>query len=259
MKNYRVGIDSGSTLCKSVLFDGERLADIQAAKTGWNPGLSAKESLGVLLKRNGLNFSDVFVSATGYGREAIGFADSTFTEITCHAYGGLFLSPSIQGIIDIGGQDSKVIQIQNGRITDFLMNDKCAAGTGRFLSMACDTLGIPLNEIDSYADTADAVSVTSMCTVFAESEIIGMLAMQKDRARIMGGVLQSIAKKIQQQTGKMSFIPEHPILMTGGLSSSGTLVRTIAQTIGYEVMSHRHALYAGAIGAVLCAARKERL
>lgn len=258
MKKYCVGIDSGSTMCKSVLFDGAAMIDTLSVKTGWNPKLSAEESIGVMLKRNGLKAAEVCVSATGYGREAIDFADFMFTEITCHAYGGMLLQPGIQGVIDIGGQDSKVIQIQNGRVTNFMMNDKCAAGTGRFLSMACDTLGIPFDEIDRYADADGAVSITSMCTVFAESEIIGLLAMQKDRSMIMAGVLVSIAKKIQQQMSKLNLDSTLPVLMTGGLSASQTLRRIMAQTIGHDVITDQHALYAGAIGAYICAARKEK-
>lgn len=256
MKKIFVGIDSGSTQCKAVVMSEEGLLDTLAVKTGWNPKTSAEESLAVLKERNDLDSREILVAATGYGREAIDFAEYTMTEITCHAYGGIYLMPDIQGIIDIGGQDSKVIQIQAGKPVNFLMNDKCAAGTGRFLKMACDTLEIPLDQIDEFTDPHQAVSINSMCTVFAESEIIGLLAMQKDRAQIMAGVLQSIARKIQQQAGKLEFTADKPILMTGGLSQSGLLMDTIAQHIGYEVKSCSQALYAGAIGACLCAAQK---
>ncbi|MEL1135573.1 acyl-CoA dehydratase activase [Desulfitobacterium sp. THU1] len=257
MRKIFVGIDSGSTMCKSVVMEEERIIDTLAVKTGWNPRASAEESLGILRERNGLDGQELVIAATGYGREAIEFADYTFTEITCHAYGGMYLMPGIQGIIDIGGQDSKVIQIQNGKPINFLMNDKCAAGTGRFLKMACDNLEIPLANIDEFTDSQEAVSINSMCTVFAESEIIGLLAMQKDRAQIMAGVLQSIARKIQQQAGKIDFTTDQPLLMTGGLSKSALLIDTIAQAIGYEVKSCAEAVYAGAIGACICAANKE--
>lgn len=286
MNKIFIGIDSGSTQCKSVVMSGDRIIDMLTLRTGWNPRASAEESLRILLKRNGLrdglsenDFDDdpvgydsaendlasnelqtgeICIAATGYGREAIDFADHTYTEITCHAYGGVHLMPEIQGIIDIGGQDSKVIQIQNGRPFNFLMNDKCAAGTGRFLKMACDTLEIPLDSIDEFTDREKSVSINSMCTVFAESEIIGLLAMQKERAQIMAGVLESIARKIQQQAGKLEFTGDKPLLMTGGLSQSGVLIDTIAQHIGRQVRSCPQALYAGAIGACICAARKDK-
>jgi len=258
MKKYFLGIDSGSTLCKAVVMNTEGILDTYAVKTGWNPYVSARESLEVLKKRNGLSDDEVCIATTGYGREAIDFADYTVTEITCHAYGGVYLMPGIQGIIDIGGQDSKVIQIKNGRPINFLMNDKCAAGTGRFLKMACDTLEIPLESIDEFTHPQEAVSINSMCKVFAESEIIGLLAMQKDRSQIMAGVLQSIARKIQQQAGKIDFIKDKPILMTGGLSRSQKLIETIADFIGFEVKTCPQALFAGAIGACIHAMNKEK-
>lgn len=198
MTNYLVGIDSGSTMCKSVLYNGETVVDAWTRKTGWDHRLSAQESLCALLARNNLSETDVRVSVTGYGREAIGFAGYTFTEIACHAFGGMYLAPGIQGVIDIGGQDSKVIHIRGGRVADFQMNDKCAAGTGRFLSMACDALGVKIEDIDSFADIDEAVHINSMCTVFAESKIIGLLAIRTERPKIMTGVLRSIADKIRQ-------------------------------------------------------------
>ena len=251
-----IGIDSGSTMCKAVLSDGKSIVDSVSVKTGWNPKLSATESLGFLLERNRLRRDEVCVSATGYGREAVDFADYTFTEITCHAFGAMLLLPDIGGVIDIGGQDSKVIQIRDNKVVNFFMNDKCAAGTGRFLSMACETLGVPLDGVDEFADPNEAISVNSMCTVFAESEIIGLLAMQKDRSKIMTGVLESIAQKIRQMTGKIDFIKGMPLLMTGGLSRSEVLLRIISRTTGLDVVTHRHALFAGAVGACICSKNK---
>ena len=259
MTKYFVGIDSGSTMCKTVLFDGKSVVDYQNVKTGWNPELSARKSLGFLLEGNGLCRDDVCVSATGYGREALDFADYAFTEITCHAFGAMSLMSDIAGVIDIGGQDSKVIQIRDKKIVNFLMNDKCAAGTGRFFSMASETLDVSLDDIDKFADQNEAIPINSMCTVFAESEIIGSLAMQKDRSKIMTGVLQSIAQKIWQMTGKLDFADGKPLLMTGGLSRSKLLMSIISQTIGLEVISHEYALFAGATGACICAENRQSL
>lgn len=256
MKDFYIGIDSGSTMCKSVLFEGKDVVDIYAIKTGWSPKLSASECLEHILSKNSLSRDNTIITATGYGREAIDFADHIFTEITCHGYGGIYLKPEIQGIIDIGGQDSKVIQIQNQRVTDFLMNDKCAAGTGRFLSMACEIIDIELNYIDGFSDIIDPISISSMCTVFAESEIIGLLSMEKDRSKIMGGVLQSIAQKIRVMTGKIKFDLEAPVLMSGGLSRSKSLIEVISKITGLKVETHEHALFAGAIGACICAYNK---
>lgn len=258
MTRYFVGIDSGSTLCKTVLFDGQNIVDRLVVKTGWDAKHSATQSLASLLEKHSLCRDDIRVSATGYGREAIDFTDYVFTEITCHAFGGTYLAPDIQGVIDIGGQDSKVIQIQDNRIVNFLMNDKCAAGTGRFLNMASETLGVSLDAIDQFADANEAIPINSMCTVFAESEIISLLSMQKDRAKIMTGVLQSIAQKIRQLASKIHFVEGTPLLMTGGLSRSETLIKIISQTIGFTVMTHEYALFAGAVGACICAQEKHR-
>jgi predicted CoA-substrate-specific enzyme activase len=242
-------------MCKAVLSDGKAVLDRMAIKTGWNPKQSAEECLGVFLRRNGLNMQETVVSATGYGREAIDFADVAYTEITCHAFGALCLCQDIGGVIDIGGQDSKIIQIENGKVANFLMNDKCAAGTGRFLSMACDVLEVKLEDIDAFADTNEFVPINSMCTVFAESEIIGALAMQKDRSRILAGALHSIALKIKQMAGKVAFNKDRPIMMTGGLSRSQALINVISKTVGLTVTTHELALFAGALGACVHAAK----
>lgn len=259
MKDYYIGIDSGSTMCKLVLSHEQDIVDFHLSKTGWSPRLSASESLEQLLLRNALFPDDVIITATGYGRETIDFADYVFTEITCHAYGGMYFNPEIQGIIDIGGQDSKVIQIYDKKVSDFLMNDKCAAGTGRFLSMACDILDIDLFDIDEFTDIIDPISISSMCTVFAESEIIGLLSMEKDRSKIMGGVLQSIAQKIRAMTGKINFDLDIPIFMSGGLSRSNSLIEMISKTTGLKIVTHEYALYAGAIGACICGYNKNKL
>ncbi|MFP3155543.1 acyl-CoA dehydratase activase [Lachnospiraceae bacterium ZAX-1] len=256
MKNSFIGIDSGSTMCKSVLFLGNSVIDKSIIKTGWNPKKSALYSVETLLKRNGLKQEDVTVSATGYGRETIDVAKCTFTEITCHALGGTFLNPNIQAIVDIGGQDSKIIKIENGKAVDFFMNDKCAAGTGRFLTMACNTLEIDIDDIDTIADIEHASSINSMCAVFAESEIIGLLAAQVKRSCIIAGVLKSIGTKMLQMLYKLKLSDNEPILLTGGLSRSKILVDIISNMSGYEVLTHDLSVFAGAIGACICADRQ---
>ena len=249
MTKNLIGIDSGSTMCKAVLFRGGSVIDFRIVKTGWDPNHSARESMELLLNRNNIRGEETLVAATGYGREALDFADVIFTEITCHALGGLFLSPDIGGVIDIGGQDSKVIQIKDNRVVNFLMNDKCAAGTGRFLSMACGVMGIFIEDADKFANPSEAVPINSMCAVFAESEIISLLAARKDRSMIMSGVLESIARKIQQMAGKIEFTENKPLMMTGGLSRSKVLIDIISKTIGIKVITHDQAIFAGAIGA----------
>ncbi len=253
-----VGIDSGSTMCKTVLFRGNQVLDTLMSKTGWNPRLSAKQDSDLLLERHRLSRENIVFATTGYGRETIDFSDHVFTEIICHAFGGMHLVPGIQGIIDIGGQDSKVIKIINQKVADFLMNDKCAAGTGRFLSMACDKLGIELESIDEFVNLDEYSQINSMCAVFAESEIIGLLSLETDRSKIMAGVLQSIAQRIRQMIEKLGFSKELPLLMTGGLSRSQALMEAISVATGFNVITHRYAPFAGAIGACVCAHGRER-
>lgn len=192
-------------MCKAVLFRGHQVVDALMSKTGWNPRLSAKQNSDLLLERNRLSRKNIIFATTGYGRETIDFSDHVFTEIICQAFGGMHLIPGIQGIIDIGGQDSKVIKITNDKVADFLMNDKCAAGTGRFLSMACDKLGIELESIDEFVNLDEYIQINSMC-----AEIIGLLSLERDRSKIMAGVLQSIAQRIRQMIEKLGFSKKIP-------------------------------------------------
>jgi len=238
-------------MCKSVLFKDGELVKLNIMRTGWNPLQSAQTSLSVLLAAGGISRESTRVIATGYGRESITFADKHFTEITCHGLGADFLEPGTGGVIDIGGQDSKVIRLENGRVADFLMNDKCAAGTGRFLAMACDAIGIELTEIDNFVNPHESVHITSMCTVFAESEIISLLAASTDRSQILAGVLESIAQRARQMVARVGFEPSKPLLMTGGLAQSRMLVDAISKASGFEVKTHKYAQFAGAIGACL--------
>jgi predicted CoA-substrate-specific enzyme activase len=258
MTRLHVGIDSGSTICKAVLFDGADILYAQAINTGWNPESSGSKALETLLAANGLIRDSVCVSVTGYGREALAFADHSLTEISSHGLGGAYLVPEAGAVIDIGGQDSKVIRIEDGRVTDFIMNDKCAAGTGRFLNMACETLGTQVDAVDAFVDSSEPIAINSMCTVFAESEIIGLLAMQKDRRRIMAGVLQSIALKVQQLATKLDLAAGRPLLLAGGLSGIVALRDSISKTLGLELVGHRYALYAGAVGACIDAIRRNK-
>ena len=258
MSKLSIGIDSGSTMCKIILYDGKNILDRYISKTSWDAEQSARDGYETILVRNGLKQADVVVAATGYGREIISFAEYNYTEIKCHAIGGIFLIPRIQGIIDIGGQDSKVIRIENGRVTNFMMNDKCAAGTGRFLNMACDTLGVPLDDVDQFTSIDEAIPINSMCAVFAESEIISLLSAKRDRSKILAGVLESIAKKVYQITGKMKDISSSdPFLLTGGLARFNMLAAVIEKTIGERVITHAESPFAGALGACICACKEQ--
>ncbi len=246
---FSLGIDSGSTMCKAALVSNGEIIDCMSLASGWNTKETAIKLRDEILSKNKLEIKDCKIVSTGYGRENIDFADKSITEITAHGLGGLFLAPDIDGIVDIGGQDSKIIEVENGRLVNFVMNDKCAAGTGRFLEMACRKLEIPMEAIDDFIDTEDFVTINSMCAVFAESEIIGHLAASKDRAEILNGVIHSIGSRLISMMGKTSTNKTSKFLMTGGLSQSKEVVKSIEKSIGCKLTSHRLSPYAGAIGA----------
>jgi predicted CoA-substrate-specific enzyme activase len=251
MYKYSIGIDSGSTFCKVALLDKENVLDRAIVKSGWQPSKIAENIVEAVLEKNGLSMEDCLMVSTGYGRESIDFAEKTLTEISAHSVGGIYLNPEIGGIIDIGGQDCKVIKIRNKKAMSFFMNDKCAAGTGRFLDMACQTLDIPIGEIDNFLQTNEYVNINSMCTVFAESEIIGLVSSSVDRSLILNGVLRSIGARIAQMLSKLQPDKNELFLMTGGLARSQRVVDTVSEITVYNIVTHADSSYAGAIGAAM--------
>lgn len=251
MIKYTLGIDSGSTYCKAVLFDGESIVDTAIIKSGWQPEKVAYDISKELSDKNNIDIEECIIISTGYGRESISFAHKTLTEITAHALGGVYLNPDISGIIDIGGQDSKVMKIAKGKVVNFFMNDKCAAGTGRFLDMACNTLEVPISELDTFLVTDEYVHINSMCTVFAESEIIGMMSVSTPRELIINGVLRAVAIRIQGMLSKLQPQKDDIFLMTGGLSRSKKVVNIISKVTGFQVITDHTAPFAGALGAAV--------
>lgn len=251
---YRLGIDGGSTFCKVVLIgEGDQILHKTMTNTGWQPALTARKLADETLDLAGIGRSQCRIISTGYSRESIDFADAALTEITAHARGAVHLAPEAVGVVDIGGQDSKVIKIINGRVMDFMMNDKCAAGTGRFVEMAMRTLECRADDVDDLCDWRDPARINSMCTVFAESEIIGLIAKGTHRGRILGGVMNSIASRISQMLTRVAMPKDGALLMTGGLSSFDSLVHAISEKSGRKICSDPDSIYAGALGAALLA------
>jgi predicted CoA-substrate-specific enzyme activase len=251
---YYIGIDSGSTNGKIVLFK-DKIITYRIFKTVWNNQEVISKEIARLV--NEYQIKEYKVIVTGYGRDAFNDDDYSLTEISCHALGGHYLNNSITGIIDIGGQDSKVIQLHNGKVINFLMNDKCAAGTGSFLSMTCTKLGISLNEIDDFIKDDNYTTINSMCAVFAESEIVGLLSKNIDRSHILLGVIQAIVQRIKQMVSKLAFNNDDIILLTGGLAQSKIFLKVLNEKLSYQIISDDKAIYAGAIGACLYGIRKE--
>jgi predicted CoA-substrate-specific enzyme activase len=252
MSKYTLGIDSGSTTTKGVLFDGKTIVKTMIIKTTAKP----KESIYKIY--NELYSKDVkYTIATGYGRNLLEEADKIVTEITCHAQGAVFLNPSIRGVIDIGGQDSKAILLDNSlNVVDFLMNDKCAAGTGRFVEVMMRILEEEITNIDEFVKNRNPVSISSMCTVFAESEIISLLAKDVDRGDIALGIIHSICRRTSNFAQKLNL--QGDIFFSGGLASSEAFRITLENYLSKKVLTNPLSQYAGAIGAATIGYRKTK-
>jgi predicted CoA-substrate-specific enzyme activase len=265
-KLYLIGIDSGSSQCKGALLCAKKDQDLVEHPTvlataqrpsGYQPERTAQalvyDLFGELsIKKTAVPDTNFKLAATGYGRERIKHAVTTATEITTHGLGASFLLPSTSTVIDIGGQDSKVIRLQNGRVRSFEMNDKCAAGTGRFLEMACRLLGIELGQLDQYALSETPTPINSMCAVFAESELIGLLNSGARREDILCGVLTSIATRVVNMAYRAGASADECLLFTGGLSRSKAMLQALQRNTGFHTLQTVPlAPYAGAIGAAL--------
>ena len=249
-----MGIVSGSAMTKAALFDGEQIISCRMEPSGTNPG-QVMHRLYEEMKTE----DTAFVVATGYGRELLPEADKVITEITCHGAGAAFLCPGCDTVIDIGGQDSKVILLNEaGQVCDFLMNDKCAAGTGRFLEMTMARVGSDIAKIDEFIAGAEPVTINSMCAVFAESEIIGLLAQETPPGDIVLGCIHSICRRTAVFAQKLA--PQKPhVFFSGGLAQSETIRAALAQYLGtQDVQTHPLSQYNGAIGAAVLGYRKAK-
>ena len=250
-----IGIDIGSTASKvAVMGDKEKKFVLP---TGW----SSKETILIIkekLLEDGIDVSseDVKVVATGYGRVAVDFADHVITEITCHARGGREMAGDDCTIIDVGGQDTKIIVVQSGMVNDFLMNDKCSAGTGKFLEIMANRLGVTLQELFELAKQGTVLPISSLCTVFAESEVINYIGEGRKREDIAAGVVDSVANKVAQLAQKKTLTGT--VILTGGLSFSAYFTDILSKKIKHEIKTTADGRYAGAIGAALIAKAKSK-
>ena len=246
---YSIGIDSGSVATKAVLFDGENIVKKIIIPTGWSPKITSKQAYDILIE--GIEKDKIKkVIGTGYGRVSMDFVDKKVTEITCHTKGIFHLNKNIRTILDIGGQDSKVINIdENGNVVNFIMNDKCAAGTGKFLEITSQKLGSDIINIDDLAEGATPENISSMCTVFAESEIISLLAQDIPKENIAAGILKSIANKGVSILNKGRI--EGELAFTGGLAQSKELVKMLEKNLNKKIFIAEDAQIVGALGAAI--------
>ncbi|MGL5717529.1 MAG: acyl-CoA dehydratase activase [Paraclostridium sp.] len=246
---YSIGIDSGSVATKGVLFDGEKIVKKVVIPTGWSPKNASEEVLNKLSED--IDKSDIKrVVGTGYGRVSMEFVDKKVTEITCHAKGVHFLNNNVRTILDVGGQDSKVISLDEyGNVSNFMMNDKCAAGTGRFLQVTTNLLGSEVCHIDELAKDSEPQIISNMCTVFAESEIISLLAQNVSKNSIASGILLSIANRSASMLSKLDV--EDEVAFTGGVAKSETLVNMLEDTLGKKIYIAEDTQIIGALGAAI--------
>ena len=254
-KGYFAGIDSGSTSTDVAILDQDkRLVAQVILPTGAGAAAGAERAMESALAQAGLRAEDITATVTtGYGRSAIQLGDKSITEITCHAKGAFFLDPTVRTIIDIGGQDSKVIRIdETGNVVNFVMNDKCAAGTGRFLELMARTLELSLDEMSTAGlDWEEEIAISSMCTVFAESEVVSLIAQNKRTADIIHGLNEAVAAKTCALCKRLGGEPSY--MMTGGVSKNKGVAEAIQRRLGAPLHISDEAQLNGALGAALFA------
>ena len=252
--SYFTGIDIGSTASKVVVLDEARLVDAFVLPTGW----SGKETAAGVAERLAAQGrpvgEDMRVVATGYGRVSVDYAAKTVTEITCHGKGGFALLGRDCTVVDIGGQDTKVITVEGGMASSFLMNDKCSAGTGKFLESMANRRGGELPELVALAGQGEPLAISSMCTVFAESEVISHIGAGERREDIAAGVVDSVVGKVAGLCARHTIRGD--VLLTGGLCDSAYLVDRLSRRLGAKVHTDPMGRYAGALGAALIARGK---
>ena len=258
---YAAGVDSGSASTDAVILDRERrIIGSAILPTGAGAASGAKKALDTALAQAGLQMSDLdAIVTTGYGRETVGVSDISVTEITCHAKGAHFLYPKARTVIDIGGQDSKVIRIDDsGAVINFVMNDKCAAGTGRFLDMMARTMELSLSDMSEMGlHWKKEVAISSMCTVFAESEVVSLIAQNTPAEDIIHGLNMAVAGKTVSLVHRLGGEPSY--MMTGGVAQNKGVVKALEEKLGEHIYVSKEAQLCGALGAALIALDRGQL
>lgn len=249
-----LGIDIGSSSSKAAILN-EKREIVAIAVENMGTGTSAyKDVVNDVLEQTGSTMDDMkYIVVTGYGRMTFDGADKQITEITCHAKGAGFLVDNVRTIIDIGGQDAKAIRLsKKSQVENFVMNEKCAAGTGRFLEVMARVLGCGIEELAGLAkQSIKEVSISNVCTVFAESEVISRLAAGENVADVARGAHVSVAKRVMGMVGRIGYEPR--VVMTGGVALNEDVVRAMSLEIGHEIEVVPHCQSVGAIGAAVIA------
>lgn len=248
------GIDIGSLSSKALLLEDNNILSYTILPTGADPKKTSEKCLADVLKKVGLRKEDIsFIVATGYGRVIVPFKAKEMTEISCHARGASFLYPEARTIIDVGGQDSKIISLdENSKVIDFVMNDKCAAGTGRFLEVMAKALEVELDKIGILSlQSRKGVSISSMCTVFAESEVISFISKGYNVKEILRGLHEAIAKRIYNLSKRLRI--KDKVVFTGGVAKNLGIKRFLEELFKKDIVVPDEPQIVGALGAALFA------
>jgi predicted CoA-substrate-specific enzyme activase len=251
---YFAGVDIGSTMTKVVLIDTtDRVLSAIKGPTGPEHRQLANEVMKMALEQANLRLDDIsYIIATGYGRVNVPFADDQITELSCHARGVSSIFPNVRTAIDIGGQDAKCLKIHNSKLIDFVMNDKCAAGTGRFLEVTAATLGIRLEDMgDISLKSTKKIQLSNLCTIFAQQEVVALLSRGEKVEDIIAGLHLALASRVATLARRLKIEPD--VVLTGGVAKNIGMVKAMKESLGCELLVPEEPLLTGALGAAILA------
>ena len=251
---YFAGVDIGSTMTKVVLTDSSSnsLSSVKGP-TGAEHRRLANEVMRQALEQATLQIDDIsYIVATGYGRLNVPFADRQITELSCHARGVSSLFPDVRTAIDIGGQDAKCMKIANGKLISFVMNDKCAAGTGRFLEVTAAALDVKLEDMgDISLKASRKIEISNLCTIFAQQEVIALISRGEKLENIVAGLHDALAGRIAALARRLGIEPD--LVLTGGVAKNTGMVRAVKESLDCEILVPEEPLITGALGAAILA------
>lgn len=254
------GCDVGSLTAEAVIMAEDKIIGSEMIGVRHKAGESARDVMDKVLEKTNLSYDDIaFIVSTGYGRETISFADDNVSEISCHGKGAYWLEPEIRTVIDVGGQDCKVIRVNDeGMLEDFAMNDKCAAGTGRSLEIMAAALGVDITQLGPLSlEASESITITNQCSIFTEMEIMHLLMEEKSVADIAAGINEAMARRVKMLVGRVGL--KRDIGLTGGVSKNVGVVKFLEKMLDADFIEFpEDPQIIGALGAALFAAEKTK-